>query len=97
MDLSKELREARKRTSLKLTDVADRLGTSHATVSRWETGTTGLPDLPTLERWAAIVGLRLDVRLVADRPDYAEELRSILTNEELRLLVSTVRIVKNLS
>lgn len=97
MDLSKELREARKRTNLKLTDVADRLGKSHATVSRWETGTTELPDLPTLERWATIVGLRLDVRLVADRPDYAEELRSILTNEELQLLVSTVRIVKNLS
>ncbi|WP_432478869.1 helix-turn-helix domain-containing protein [Nocardioides sp. GXQ0305] len=52
------VRRARRLTGLSQRGLADRLGISHSTVARWETGVTS-PDLATFERLAGLAGLRL--------------------------------------
>lgn len=94
MDLAASLREARRRTSLNLVDVARSLNVTHATVSRWETGASPLPDLRKLQTWAALLGCRLEVGLTTDERDPVKELASLLSREEIDLLIATLRIVK---
>lgn len=64
-----ELRRARERAGLTQATVAQRMGTKAPAVSRIEAaGTTGpSPSVRTLQKYAAAVGCRLDVRLRPER------------------------------
>jgi len=59
-----ELAERRKAAGLSRTVVAGRMGTSEAAVARLEAGTTD-PRWSSVERFAAAVGVRLDIHVVA--------------------------------
>ena len=56
----KAVRESR---GLSLADVAERMGTDAPALSRLETGKLWNPTLATVHRWAAALGLRLEVDL----------------------------------
>jgi transcriptional regulator with XRE-family HTH domain len=58
MDPARALREARRRTGLTQSELADRTGTSQATVSAYETSAKG-PSVATLSRLLAAMGVRL--------------------------------------
>ena len=66
-DVLDELVGARHRHGLSQTEVAARMGTSQSVVARLEGGGVDAR-LSTLERYAAAVGHRLDVRLSAEEP-----------------------------
>ena len=53
MDLGNNLFHARKRRGLSQEDVAQRLGVSRQTVSKWETGET-VPDIRKSKKMAAL-------------------------------------------
>jgi ribosome-binding protein aMBF1 (putative translation factor) len=59
-----ELAERRKAAGLSRTVVAGRMGTSEAAVARLEAGATD-PRWSSVERFAAAVGVRLDIHLIA--------------------------------
>jgi predicted transcriptional regulator len=61
-DLLAELVAQRQAAGLSQTEIAGRMGTSQPAVARLEAGGVDIR-LSTLERYAAAVGLRLDVRL----------------------------------
>lgn len=61
-ELLDELVARRRATNLSQADVAERMGTSQPAVARLEAGGVDAR-LSTLERYAAAVGLRLDMRL----------------------------------
>lgn len=61
-----ELLAARRRAGLTQEDVAERMGTTKSAVCRLEGRRKHAPSLPTLKRYAAAVGHRVEVRLVPD-------------------------------
>ncbi|MFD2080136.1 Helix-turn-helix domain-containing protein [Actinopolymorpha cephalotaxi] len=63
--LAESLVDLRRRSGLSQTQVAARMGTSQSAVARLEAGEADVR-LSTLERYAAAVGHRLDVRLGGD-------------------------------
>jgi len=64
--LASQLIEARTRAGMTQDDVARRMGTSRATVARFESGATQ-PTLAALKRFAEATGVRVRVTLVAPR------------------------------
>ncbi|GAA2757207.1 helix-turn-helix domain-containing protein [Actinopolymorpha rutila] len=69
--LAESLVDLRRRSGLSQTQVAARMGTSQSAVARLEAGEADVR-LSTLERYAAAVGHRLDVRLGGDARPVAE-------------------------
>ena len=65
MDLGKNLFCARKKKGLSQETVAEHLGVSRQTVSKWETGET-LPDICQSKRLAVLYGLSLDELIAFD-------------------------------
>jgi predicted transcriptional regulator len=63
-----ELAARRRAAGLSQADVADRMGTSQPAVARLEAGAVDAR-LSTLERYAAAIGERLEVRLSAPRKE----------------------------
>jgi DNA-binding transcriptional regulator YiaG len=63
-----ELVAHRRATGLSQAEVAGRMGTSQPAVARLETGAADVR-LSTLQRYAAAVGRRLELRLGEHRPD----------------------------
>ena len=59
MDLGNDLFHARKRRGFSQEDVAQRLGVSRQTVSKWETGET-VPDIRQSKKMAALYNISLD-------------------------------------
>lgn len=59
MDLGNNLFHARKRRGFSQEDVAQRLGVSRQTVSKWETGET-VPDIHQSKKMAALYNISLD-------------------------------------
>lgn len=59
MNLGNHLFQARKRRGLSQEEVAETLGVSRQTISKWETGET-LPDIRQSKRLAALYGVTLD-------------------------------------
>ena len=70
----KELAAERQRLGLSQTQVAARMGTSQSAVARLESGDADVR-LSTLERYAAALGQKLQVRLAAagDGPPHGKE------------------------
>jgi transcriptional regulator with XRE-family HTH domain len=62
MDAAQTLRTARQRAGLTLRQLAERAGTSHATLSAYEHGRK-TPSTDTLERVVRAAGFRIDVEL----------------------------------
>ena len=60
--LARVLIEARAKSGLSQREVAERMGTSQPTVARLESGHK--PSLKTLERYAAAVGMKIEIHLV---------------------------------
>lgn len=76
------VRQARRRAGMSLRELAGRAGTSHATLSAYETGAK-TPGVATLERIVRAAGFALDLELVprvdGDRPaDRGRELEAVL-------------------
>ncbi|MGU3536407.1 helix-turn-helix domain-containing protein [Methylobacterium sp. A54F] len=65
MDLAFAMGEARLRARLTQAEIAARIGTSQATVARWETGRSA-PTTSSLRRFAKATGARLIITLAAD-------------------------------
>ena len=59
MSLGSNLYQARKKAGLSQEGVAERLGVSRQTISKWETGET-LPDIRQSKRLALLYGVSLD-------------------------------------
>ena len=77
MSLGNHLYNARKNKGLSQEAVAEKLGVSRQTISKWETDET-LPDIRQWQRLALLYGVSLDVLMEfdldiseADIPDYA--------------------------
>jgi transcriptional regulator with XRE-family HTH domain len=70
------LRTARQRAGLSLRELAARAGTSHSTLSAYETGAK-TPSVHTLERILRAAGFALDLELVP-RKDRGQELAQVL-------------------
>ena len=62
-ELARELIMARIKAGLSQQEVAERMGTSQPTVARLESGHK--PSLKSLERYAEVVGMKVDIHLVA--------------------------------
>lgn len=81
MDAASTIRAARSRAGLSLRALADRAGTSHATLSRYEHGLV-CPTVDTLDRIVRACGYELEPRLrrTAGRPvdETAAELEQVL-------------------
>lgn len=76
-----ELRAARERAGLTQSELADRSGTSQATISAYESGTKE-PSVATLERLLAAAGARLTVQAGAPAavvPSAAQHARAART------------------
>lgn len=74
MDLGNNLFHARKRRGFSQEDVAQRLGVSRQTVSKWETG-EALPDLNSLKKLAVTLGFSIDKAMgieIEDEGDNSE-------------------------
>jgi transcriptional regulator with XRE-family HTH domain len=70
------LRQARRRAGLSLRELGARAGTSHSTLSAYESGAK-VPSVATLERILRAAGFALDVALVP-RLDRGRELERVL-------------------
>ena len=81
MDVSLTLRRARAKTGLSLRALAERAGTSHATLAAYEAGRV-VPRVDTLDRILRAAGFATDIDL-AQRPDGSEAEREA-KGEELR-------------
>ena len=81
MDTARILRRARRDAGLSLRALADRAGTSHATLSAYESGRLE-PRVTTLDRILRAAGFALDVD-VERRADAGDEAR-IAKGDELR-------------
>jgi len=64
LSLLRELVEARKKANLTQTEVARRMSVPQSAVVRLESGTHS-PTLSTLSRYAAAIGVKLEVRRIA--------------------------------
>ena len=82
MNIGNHLMMARKRKSLSQESVAEKLGVSRQTISKWETCET-LPDICQAKTLATIYGLSLDELITFDSD--VQELQDIIerTSEEL--------------
>lgn len=78
MTLREQLRAARSAAGLTQEQVAAKLGFKQSIISRWETGKEPMPDLDTIERWAAAIGARLTMRIETGT-DPIDDLRGRLT------------------
>jgi len=66
--ISAQIRSLRKERGWTLSELAERVGTSAATMHRYESGWDRF-EIPTLRRIAAALGARLEVRLVPSSPE----------------------------
>lgn len=73
MDLGDSLFNARKRSGLSQEDVAEKLGISRQTVSKWETGET-VPDIRQCKKMASLYNMTLDELI-----DFDVDEREIMT------------------
>lgn len=82
MNIGNHLMMARKRKGLSQESVAEKLGVSHQTISKWETCET-LPDICQAKTLATIYGISLDELITFDSD--VQELQDIIerTSEEL--------------
>lgn len=82
MNIGNHLMMARKRKSLSQESVAEKLGVSRQTISKWETCET-LPDICQAKTLATIYGISLDELITFDSD--VQELQDIIerTSEEL--------------
>ncbi|MYA75391.1 MAG: helix-turn-helix transcriptional regulator [Acidimicrobiaceae bacterium] len=82
MDASHVIREARARSGFTLRALAERAGTSHSTISAYETGRMS-PTVATLNRIVRAAGFALDGllerRIYGESDDRGTELESVLT------------------
>ena len=76
MTAGQVLQTARRRAGLSLRELAGRAGTSHSTLSAYETGAKA-PSVATLERIVRAAGFALDLELVPRR-DRGRELEQVL-------------------
>lgn len=82
MEAGRVIREARARAGLTLRQLAARAGTSHSTLSAYETGAK-IPSTATLDRIVRAADFRLDVTLqrrvtCAEELSRGEELEAVL-------------------
>ena len=63
-ELARELISARTKAGLTQAELAKKMGTSQPTVARLESGHK--PSLKTLERYAEVVGMKVNIHLVAE-------------------------------
>jgi transcriptional regulator with XRE-family HTH domain len=79
MTAAATLRRARKTAGLTLRELAARAGTSHSTLSAYESGTK-VPSVATLDRIVRAAGFALDLELRprVDDPDRGDELLQVL-------------------
>lgn len=82
MSLGNNLFHARKKNGMSQETVAEKLGISRQTVSKWETDET-LPDIKQAKRLAVLYGLTLDELIEFDAD--VKEIQEVIqrTNEEL--------------
>ena len=80
MNLGNNLFKARKRAGKSQEAVAERLGVSRQTISKWETGET-IPDIYQTKRLSELYGLSLD-ELVDIEPDQIDIERTIKNIDE---------------
>ena len=82
MDLGNSLFNARKKKALSQEEVAEKLGVSRQTISKWETSET-LPDIRQAKKLAILYGLSLDELIEFDAG--AQEIQDIIekTSEEV--------------
>jgi transcriptional regulator with XRE-family HTH domain len=96
MNAGSLIREARLRAGLSQAVLAQRLGTSHAAISRWETGMVK-PTWATVAETARACGLELRVSLVERGDDELPRLRErLLRTPEERVadLIAFVNFVE---
>lgn len=67
LQLARALRMERKRRNVTQVELAKRIGTTQSSVARVESG-RGVPKLDFLQRVAAALGMRLEVKLVSMDP-----------------------------
>jgi transcriptional regulator with XRE-family HTH domain len=79
---------AKKRKEKQLTqkDLADKLGVSNATVSKWETG-KGFPDISLLEPLASVLGFSVSEILSGEEKVFPEEHTELLLKDMVELSV----------
>ena len=66
-DFSERLKNYRRAKAMTQQDLADQLGVSNKTVSRWESG-GGYPDVPLLVPLARALGVTVDDLLDGEKP-----------------------------
>ena len=76
MGIGNNLFQARKRKGLSQEAVAEKLGVSRQTISKWEVGET-LPDIQQAKRLATLYCLSLDVLIAFDAD--VEEIRDVVS------------------
>lgn len=83
MNLGNNLFNARKKSGLSQEDVAEKLGVSRQTISKWETDET-LPDIQQAKRLALLYNLSLDelISFDMDVKELEEAIKN--TNEEVQ-------------
>lgn len=84
MDAALTLRRTRRRSRLTLRALAERAGTSHATLAAYESGRT-IPRVDTLDRILRAAGFASDIAIRA-RPDATPQAREAKGRELLRAL-----------
>jgi transcriptional regulator with XRE-family HTH domain len=79
MDAGKLIRDARRRAGLTLRQLGEVAGTSHSTLSAYESGRT-TPTVATLDRILGAAGFAVDVTLVPriERAERGHELAEVL-------------------
>ena len=82
MNLGNNLYQARKKKGLSQEEVAEKLGVTRQTISKWETDET-IPDIRQAKRLAVLYGLSLDELIEFDMD--VQEIQEIIekTSEEL--------------
>jgi transcriptional regulator with XRE-family HTH domain len=81
MDAARTLRRARREAGLSLRTLADRAGTSHATLAAYEAG-RAVPGVTTLDRILRAAGYATDI--VLSRPPDVTDAQRRAKGEELR-------------
>lgn len=96
MNLGNNLFQARKKSGLSQEAVAEKLGVSRQTISKWETDET-VPDIYQSKRLAKLYNLSLDelIEFDVDEKEIEEIIKN--TNEEKNLkLIGQMHGVKNI-
>ena len=99
MDSGTIIRRARRRAGLTQRALAERAGTSHATLSAYESGTK-IPRVDTFDRIVQATGAALDIELRvrpdATRPDRETKGRELLAALELAAAFPLRRLPRHL-